>query len=306
MIIAYFFIVLSLKSNQLETYEIELSHMPTINNFSDSEVVSLFIKEVKENIKEDVNKRKITNLKIYRYKVKEKEDFYYILAKSHLDHTTLISLNRIILNYSVEDFKKDNEILLSNHRGFFSSRIEDSPSNFMKINLKIKDSTKILYFYPGEKKLSLYHSSFSKGKDSSQISSKETLEYIYPINEGKITSFFGWRQNPITKKNEFHYGIDIQTKIHTPIYSPIEGTIIFVGYKKGYGNTIVLHNKETKEIFLFAHLSKFNVQKKQYVAKNTIIGYTGNTGFSTGPHLHLEYKKNYKFKNPLELFPKYL
>lgn len=300
-----FFLIFVFKvySNQLEE-KILIEEVYIIKNLKNDPFLEQLKQEIKKNLKQDLNKKKIENLKIYKYKIRTNEDFYFIMAKSSLDHTTLLSLNKEMAQYTIDDFKSEREIYLANHRGFFSSK-PISDSNFVVIEFLNNSNKKKLYFYPGEKKLELYYTSFLN-LEKTQNEKSEQREYIYPIKEGKISSSYGWRINPITNQKEFHFGIDIQTKLNTPIFSPIDGKIIFVGYKKGYGNTMILYNKQTKEIFLFAHLSKFNVKKNQEVSKGDLIGFSGNTGFSTGPHLHLEYKKNYKFINPLEIFPMYL
>lgn len=302
-LIFFLILVVQIYSNQLEE-KISIEQVYIIKNLKNDPLLDQLKQEIKKNLKQDLNGKKIENLKIYKYKIQTNEDFYFIMAKSSLDHTTLLSLNKEMAQYKIEDFKSDREIYLANHRGFFSSK-PISNSNFVVVEFQNNSTKKVLYFYPGEKKLELYYTSFLNLEKEQKENPKEN-EYIYPIKNGKISSSYGWRINPITNQKEFHFGIDIQTALHTPIFAPIDGKIIFAGYKKGYGNTMILYNKQTQEIFLFAHLSKFNKIKNQEVSKGDLIGYSGNTGFSTGPHLHIEYKKNYKFRNPLEIFPKYL
>ena len=104
------------------------------------------------------------------------------------------------------------------------------------------------------------------------------------------TSKYGWRQHPILKRREFHRGIDLRAKKMTPIIAPADGVVEYAGYHKsnGYGYLVIIrHNYGFKTTY--AHLSKkFPVKTGTFVKKGDIIAYTGNSGLSTGPHLHYE------------------
>ncbi|HED6937166.1 TPA: M23 family metallopeptidase, partial [Campylobacter coli] len=111
----------------------------------------------------------------------------------------------------------------------------------------------------------------------------------WPIENKGVTGNFGWREHPLLKRREFHPGIDLRAAIGTPIYAPASGVVEFSGYSdNGYGyNVILLHNFGFKTVF--AHMVRKDVVKAgQFVNKGQLIGYTGNTGLSTGPHLHYE------------------
>lgn len=107
-----------------------------------------------------------------------------------------------------------------------------------------------------------------------------------------ISSKFGWRDNPILKRKEFHTGIDLRSNIGTPILAPADGVVKFTTYNQnsGYGNVISLvHNYgfETN----YAHLqNRPAIKEGQFVKKGDLIAYSGNSGMSTGPHLHYEVK----------------
>lgn len=111
----------------------------------------------------------------------------------------------------------------------------------------------------------------------------------WPIANQGISSKYGWRDHPILKKKEFHTGIDLMATLNTPIYATANAVVEFAGYNNhGYGYSIILvHNFGFKTVF--AHLSNKSVVKVgQFVKKGDLIGYSGNTGLSTGPHLHYE------------------
>lgn len=122
----------------------------------------------------------------------------------------------------------------------------------------------------------------------------------WPIVNKGITGKFGWREHPILKRREFHPGIDLAASIGTPIYAPASGVVEFSGYSNnGYGyNVILLHNFGFKSVF--AHMTRKDVVKAgDFVNKGDLIGYTGNTGLSTGPHLHYEVRFINKTLEPL-------
>ncbi|WP_297447369.1 M23 family metallopeptidase [uncultured Campylobacter sp.] len=122
----------------------------------------------------------------------------------------------------------------------------------------------------------------------------------WPITNKGVTGKFGWREHPILKRKEFHPGIDLAASIGTPIYAPASGVIEFSGYSNnGYGyNVILLHNFGFKSVF--AHMTRKDVVKAgDFVNKGDLIGYTGNTGLSTGPHLHYEVRFINKTLEPL-------
>ncbi|WP_024953674.1 M23 family metallopeptidase [Sulfurospirillum arcachonense] len=101
---------------------------------------------------------------------------------------------------------------------------------------------------------------------------------------------FGWRTHPILKRKEFHRGLDLRAKKMTPVHAPADGVVEYAGYHKssGFGNLVIIdHNYGFKTTY--AHLSKkFPVKSGTFVKKGDIIAYTGNSGLSTGPHLHYE------------------
>lgn len=119
---------------------------------------------------------------------------------------------------------------------------------------------------------------------------------IWPTR-GWITSGFGYRVYPFTGETKFHEGIDISTRIGTPVVATADGIVIHTGYDITYGNNIVIDHGfgfTTR----YGHLSKIDVKIGTTVKRGQKIGEVGNTGFSTGPHLHYEIKVNGVIVNP--------
>ena len=114
---------------------------------------------------------------------------------------------------------------------------------------------------------------------------------------GRITSGYGRRIDPFTHKPAIHYGIDIQNKRGTKIMATADGKVIETGYNRGYGKFIKIdHGNEFNT--LFSHAKKICVRKGQIIKRGQIIGLVGNTGRSTGPHLHYEIHFKKKTINP--------
>lgn len=102
-----------------------------------------------------------------------------------------------------------------------------------------------------------------------------------------ISSNFGVRIHPITKERKAHNGVDIAVPVGTHLYSAVEGTVILAAYSESAGNWVKVRT-ETGWTVIFMHMDSLTVSTGQQVKKGDHLGYSGNTGRSTGPHLHLE------------------
>lgn len=119
-----------------------------------------------------------------------------------------------------------------------------------------------------------------------------------PPTTGQITSPFGERIDPITKKPaSFHQGVDIGNKEGTPIMATADGVVSTTGVQGGYGNMITIRHNNTLSS-RYAHLSIINVTPQTKVKKGDVIGLMGSTGRSTGSHLHFEIRENGEAVNP--------
>ncbi|MBV7273067.1 M23 family metallopeptidase [Clostridium thailandense] len=140
----------------------------------------------------------------------------------------------------------------------------------------------------------------------SKITGNETFdnriknEFILPV-VGVETSPFGYREDPISKDKKFHAGVDIDAKVDTDVKAAFDGRVKFCGEDKELGKYILIDHGngiETK----YGHLNKILVAKEDAVKKSQIIAKSGNTGKSTGPHLHFELLYMGENKNPDEYF----
>ena len=118
----------------------------------------------------------------------------------------------------------------------------------------------------------------------------------------KVTSPYGERMHPIIGEEAFHRGVDLRAPYGSPILAPADGVVLYIGRKTAYGNmVVVLHGGGIATVY--GHLWKFAVQPYERVQKGQLLGYAGNTGFSSGPHLHFEVRQDGEPTNPLEWLP---
>ncbi len=127
---------------------------------------------------------------------------------------------------------------------------------------------------------------------------------IWPC-KGIISSPYGIRFHPIFNTKFFHPAIDIANKKNTPIVATADGVVVFSGWMRGYGNVIAIEHGQ-KYRTVYAHLAKSLVKKGEFVNKGQEIAKMGNTGRSTGPHVHYELHLNKRPINPMKYLSSYL
>lgn len=131
-----------------------------------------------------------------------------------------------------------------------------------------------------------------------QVAVLKEEQWINPVN-GIITSSCGKRENPILKKIELHDGLDIAVPEDTGAKAVRSGTVTVVRNSQTLGNLVTYKTEDGYEI-TFAHLNQVLVQPGEKVKQGQIIAKTGNTGLSTGPHLHYSVKKEGMLYDPFQ------
>ena len=122
-----------------------------------------------------------------------------------------------------------------------------------------------------------------------------------PIEYRGITSSFGYRTHPTLGTKELHRGIDMKAKMNTPVYATADGIVEWAGFHKrsGFGKLVILqHNYGFRGYY--GHLNKVVIKSGKFVKKGDLIAYTGNSGMSSGPHLHYEIRFIHRAVNPYE------
>ena len=123
------------------------------------------------------------------------------------------------------------------------------------------------------------------------------IPQVVPASIQSITSGFGYRRDPFNGHGAMHAGIDFKGPMGSPIFAAADGAVTFAGRKSGYGNAIEITHGNGM-LTRYAHLSRIDVKVGQPVTAGSTIGGLGNTGRSTGPHLHFEVRINDRAVNP--------
>ncbi|MFC1566157.1 M23 family metallopeptidase [Candidatus Neomarinimicrobiota bacterium] len=147
--------------------------------------------------------------------------------------------------------------------------------------------------------LSSYEDIYNKVQENSDRI--KSIPTIRPVNGGYLNAGFGYRIDPFDRVNRFHYGQDITANNGTPIYAPADGVVKIARYMGGFGKSLKIDHGFGYTTF-YAHLSKFSIKRGNQIKRGDLIGYIGNTGRSTGPHLHYEVHYYGKPQNPLDYF----
>lgn len=223
--------------------------------------------------------------------------FYIILAVILLMVSGMLYIN--YLNENVEKLSKTKTELREKNEKLLKS-IELSKREFDAIEGKITDLEEQLGLNTDETKelvdriVNVTLTGAEERAMFSQIPNGKILDNI------TVTAKFGWRDHPILNRKEFHPGLDLRAKLGTPVYAPADGVVQFDGKgATGYGHLLeIRHNFGFAT--RYAHLNKQKVVKAgQFVKKGDIVAYTGNSGLSTGPHLHYEIRFIQRPLNPM-------
>jgi len=213
------------------------------------------------------------------------------------------------LNDEIDEVRKDKESQLKILAQKEEKLVAQNKFYSVQIKSKIKDIDEL------SSKLEEIHEIIGVGKDASMEEiSKKTLEAMNkdtksytlqvipngkPLEKIRTSSGFGYRINPITKKRQFHRGLDIPAKRKTPIRVTADGVVEYVQSRNigDYGRVVkIRHNFGFQTVY--AHMNKTMVKVGKVVKKGQIIGLTGNSGRSSGPHLHYEVRYANKVLNP--------
>lgn len=128
---------------------------------------------------------------------------------------------------------------------------------------------------------------------------KSEHPFVLPA-AGEISSAYGWRRDPFTGERDFHHGIDIASPSGSEIFATQAGRVVFNGWKKGYGRMVEIEHEDGLTT-IYAHNAKNLVDEGEYVNRYQPIALVGNSGKSTGPHVHYEVRENGEPIHPSKL-----
>lgn len=251
--------------------------------------------EINEYYKRFQSGKQSIPLSIYTYKYKENDTIFSISSRLNLTYDSIVSLNGI---ENPDAIDTGDILLIPNSPGVY---INNAPTGkleellFMRqiagYNIKIKKSNYMLpYTY-------LSGSHFNSNERAFFL---KTL-FRKPLDTTHKTSGYGYRMHPITGKRHFHTGIDYRSSIGTSVHASMNGVISDTGMLGNYGLYIIIKHDGGYET-VYSHLNKVNVKINDRVLSGQIIAESGNTGISTGPHLHFEIRKNGIPLDPKDFF----
>ncbi len=236
---------------------------------------------------------------IYAYELREGEDFLRAQARLTLPQATLITLNRME-SASVDP---GAVLLVSNTPGLF---VASSPQNELedylresrreeledgvRVNLTIEGVSTSFIFLPG--------ADFSSDERLVLLG----LRFRNPVPHAELTSLFGPRVDPFTGRRAMHRGVDLSAPVGTPVYAARGGTVVDRGYDRVYGLYVVVSHDQGYQTY-YGHLDTAVVELQDAVSSGMIIGTVGDSGLSTGPHLHFEIRVSGRHQDPLRLVP---
>ncbi|MCE1162076.1 MAG: M23 family metallopeptidase [Thiomonas sp.] len=123
---------------------------------------------------------------------------------------------------------------------------------------------------------------------------------LSPLPYDRITSGWGWRENPVMHFHEFHKGIDLAIPVGTPVKTIADGRVVYAGWGTGYGKYVKVEHPGGFAT-IYSHLSAFKVHVGEQVKQGEVVALSGNTGWSTGPHLYFQFFVHGTPVNPLDL-----
>ncbi len=241
------------------------------------------------------------DVKFFVYEVKKGENFWTIARKYNVDIDTVIGTNPDLT--SLIAYEKQL-IIIPDKKGVMheireNEKIKDigllygkNADEILKENSNIPIKKGNVLFISGAKPKILNPS-------MDAFYAKRSI-FRSPICGNGYTSLVGMRSHPILQGvTKFHNGVDIRAKTGTWVGAAADGTVICAGWVEGYGKTIKIKH-DNGYVTMYAHLSEIHVRNGQKVRSGQLIGKSGNTGHSTGAHLHFSIFKNGKAENPLD------
>lgn len=259
-----------------------------------------FLSEISYNYS-CLSSHKFLPLRFAYYKPESYDDLYRIANYFQLSVDTIASANNLFSQYL---FDQDKKYLIPNCEGIFIDRVDEQTLSLASKKYGISEETILYVNHLKEKneilkieKIFIPLAHFSKEEKILFLGSmfKDPLR-----GKGYLTSSYGTRIDPFIHKPTFHGGIDIAVPVGTNVYPAMPGKVIFTGYKGDYGNLVILSHGYGYETY-YGHLSKILVKEGMQVDFDKIIALSGNTGKTTGPHLHFEIRFNGKKVNPSSL-----
>lgn len=256
--------------------------------------------------RDDFNRLKAADRRwhLRRYRIRKNDNLWKIAKRFGVHQHLIISINEI---RNPDMLKPGRYIDVPTRDGvYYRVRRGDSISKIAR-EYGISEKKIIAHnglrsttIHPGQKVflpgVSERHDAVARprGKRDPEHIASGVRSFSWPLR-GRITSGFGTRRDPLSRRRSFHCGIDISANVGTPVRAADGGRVLFSGWKPGYGNCVILRH-EGGYITVYAHNSKNIAVSDGEVGRGEVIAHSGMTGAVTGAHLHFEIRK---YVNPL-------
>jgi murein DD-endopeptidase MepM/ murein hydrolase activator NlpD len=239
-------------------------------------------------------------LRVDHYRIQPQESLWGIAKRNNLQFDTLITVNKL---RNIHSLRVGQEIIIPNQDGILYRvrKSEDVFSIAKKFAVKVEDLLDVNDLTVSE--LNGVHTNLEIFVPGAKLSAEDRLSllglsFIQPAG-GRIRSGFGWRLDPVTRNQRgFHTGIDFACGPGTLVRAAADGQVIYSGSKGGYGLVVILRHPRGYTT-IYAHLSQSLVRQGQFVKAGQYVAKSGNSGRSTGPHLHFEVRKYGVPTNPV-------
>jgi murein DD-endopeptidase MepM/ murein hydrolase activator NlpD len=234
------------------------------------------------------------NLTIYQYAPGQDDDIYFLAARCNVPISSLASLNRLASHIALENGKP---LLLPSCPGLFipadletdmemlMGAARPAGNEAVTITVNMAGRNESFHFFPG-----------------ADFSPTERGFFLnpglrFPLRSYRLTSAFGFRQNPVTGNAGLHQGIDLAAPEGAGVFAAADGLVIDTGENPVYGKYVIIKHGE-RLTSLYGHLQKIETALRMEVKSGSLIGRVGSTGQSTGPHLHFELRQDGKALDP--------
>ncbi len=236
----------------------------------------------------------LPELAFYRYRIRPGDTFWTVLARTSMDMDTLLTVNDLS---SPLDVPKMKSIYIPNLRGIVVRGADREKISSAAARCRV-DLAYVNRVNGGES-LDKSYVFIPCGKISQlQRSLFLGTAFLNPLSNGRRSSGFGTRRNPFNGKSyEFHRGINLACPMKSSVRAARRGRVIHTGFEGGYGHLVVIQHEMGYRTY-YGHLSGYNVKPGDTVEPGDLIAYSGNSGRTTGPHLHFEIRRGGTAVNP--------
>jgi len=242
----------------------------------------------------DVHKSRSYNVN----KIIKKIILWAILITLAIVSVSFFTISRLNTSVNKLSYTKD---LLTKENNQYSDQIKAKVTKIKELGDNLRKIEDIIGLNVDDKTDLIKRATLAKLTSAQKSYMLETIPNGCPLKKCVVTSPFGWRTHPITHQKEFHKGVDLRAVRRTPIYATADGVVRYAKDQngKGFGRFIIISHNFGFET-LYGHLRFVNVKVGDVVKKGQIIGKTGNSGLSIGPHLHYQVMYASKVLNPIE------